>query len=185
MAIRECDSESDCQKKDDEDMDLLRGHKHGHPYGVHFPTKGELDLCFHKFGAKCRVMLALRLNDIDVDAESEVEIETINIGCRTLIQGTKSWSRDECEVSKKTTSETTVCKCTPRQSAFTFSTDVAVPPRSLNFDSIKSANINAASVIIAAFSAGLITVYLFTLFYAQRNDRKGFSTCRYSTSLCF
>ena len=176
MAIRQCDSESDCEKKNEEDKDLLRGHKHGHPFGVHFPTEGELDLCFHKFDTKCRVMLALRLIDIDTEAKSDVEIETVNVGCRTLIQGTKSWSRDECEVSKKTSSETTVCVCTPRQSAFTFSTDVAVPPRSLNFDSIKSANINAASVIIAAFSAGLITVYLFALFYAQRNDRLRFCT---------
>ena len=173
MAIRQCQTEADCIEKDISDP---HGEIHGHPFGVHFPIDGELGLCFHDFGDNCRVMLALKMIDIDLDATSEVEIETLNVGCRTLVQGSQTWARNECSVSKASNSNWTVCECNPEQDSFTLSTDVAVPPRSLNFDSIKSANLNAASVIIATFSVALLTLYLFGIFYAQRNDRYAFPT---------
>ena len=169
MAIRQCETEADCIEKD---MNDPHGEIHGHPFGVHFPVEGELGLCFHDFGDKCRVMLAIKLIDINLDATSDVEIETLNVGCRTLSQGSEAWDRNECSVSKASNSNWTVCECNPEKDSFTLSTDVAVPPRSLNFDSIKSANLNAASVIIASFSVALLTLYLFGIFYAQRNDRK-------------
>ena len=166
FSVRECSDETDCEKIDRDDPE---GIESGSPFGIRIPTKGEIDFCFHKFGDKCKVVLALRLNDIDKDAVSEVTVETVNAGCRLLKTGERSWSRQKCSVSLKTTPNATVCDCDSTQDdSFSVTSDIFVPPRRLDFGAISStAFSDAASVTIVTFCVALITMYLFGSFYAQ------------------
>ena len=50
---------------------------------------------------------------------------------------------------------------------FSFSTDVAVTPRSLDFDELKSIKINESMIIILSYAVALTAVYLFGIFFAQ------------------
>ena len=168
FSVRKCNDETDCEKIDRDDPE---GFEIGSPFGIRIPKQGEIDLCFHKFGDKCKIVFALRLNDIEKDAETEVAIETINTGCRMLNKGQKSWSRDKCSVSLKTTPNSTICNCDSTETnSFSVTSDIFVPPRRLNFGAISStAFSNAASITIIMFSVGLLTVYLFGTFYAQES----------------
>ena len=50
---------------------------------------------------------------------------------------------------------------------FSFSTDVAVTPRSLDFDELKSIKMNESMIIILSYAVALTAVYLFGIFFAQ------------------
>ena len=50
---------------------------------------------------------------------------------------------------------------------FSFSTDVAVSPRSLNFDEMKTIKMNESMIIILSYAVALTAVYLFGIFFAQ------------------
>ena len=52
---------------------------------------------------------------------------------------------------------------------FSFSTDVTVSPRSLDFDELKSIRMNESMIIILSYAVALTAFYLFGIFFAQVN----------------
>ena len=52
---------------------------------------------------------------------------------------------------------------------FSFTTDVAVSPRSLDFDELESIRINESMIIILSYAVALTAFYLFGIFFAQVN----------------
>ena len=104
MAIRTCESEAECEKRDLEDPD---GEKYGDPFGIHIPNTPEINLCFTKYKDKCKIYLAMKLNDLDPEATANLEIETISVGCRALDLESQNWSRDGCKVLKSSQSSFT------------------------------------------------------------------------------
>ena len=63
------------------------------------------------------------------------------------------------------------CECEPKQGKIVVSTDLFVPPRSLDFAKIASADMNAASRIIIVYSVAILSVFTAGIFWAQRYDR--------------
>lgn len=63
------------------------------------------------------------------------------------------------------------CECEPKQGKLVVSTDLFVPPRSLDFAKIASADMNAASRIIIVYSVAILSVFTAGIFWAQRYDR--------------
>ena len=63
------------------------------------------------------------------------------------------------------------CECEPKQGKLVVSTDLFVPPRSLDFAKIASSDMNAASRIIIVYSVAILSVFTAGIFWAQRYDR--------------
>ena len=95
----------------------------------------------------------------------KVQIESVNAGCRILGKDKQNWNRQSCKVSKSTSIASTICKCnTDGTSSFSVTSDIFVPPRKLDFDTIKATTLNKGHVSFISFSMALVTIYLFGLF---------------------
>ena len=96
---RTCESEAECEEIDIKDPD---GEIYGDPFAIHIPNTPEINLCFTKYKNKCKIYLAIKLDDLDPEATASLEIETVSVGCRALDIASKTWSRDNCKVLKST-----------------------------------------------------------------------------------
>ena len=133
FSLRECKTENECIGLEFDDPDR----ENADQWGIQIPQAGEIDFCFHDFGDNCQVVVAMRLNEIEPEKAAKVQVESANAGCRVLGNDKQNWDRQSCKVSKSTTLDSTICKCnTDGTSSFSVTSDLFVPPRKLDFDSI-------------------------------------------------
>ena len=190
-------TENSESNEDSETSDYSKDQKSNYPpeYGFQISTASDLNFCFHKYGKNCKIFLAVKFDSIEEATHSKVTVESLNIGCRLInnepevSDGDRKWDGDACQAMKSSTPESIDCQCEPKGSfrlrkrqidadwlanencslklSFSFSTDVAVSPRSIDFDELKSIRINESMIIILSYAVALTAFYLFGIFFAQ------------------
>lgn len=188
-------TENSTPSEDSETSDDLKDEKPNYPpaYGFQISTASDLNFCFYKYGKNCKIFLAVKFDSIEEATHSKVTVESLNIGCRLINNevsaGDRKWDGDACQAMKSSTPESINCQCEPKGSFrlrkrlidadwsanenfslelfFSFSTDVAISPRSIDFDELKSIRINESMIIILSYAVALTAFYLFGIFFAQ------------------
>ena len=138
MSLNECESEAECEEKlatenppenseagqNFENSDNSKNEQSSYPpeYGFQISRASDLNFCFHKYGKKCKIFLAVKLDSILEATHSKVIVESLNVGCRLISNapevgdGDRKWDQDACKALKSSTPESIHCQCEPKSS---------------------------------------------------------------------